>query len=207
MRGAGAGRLRGVWLVPAGALWAALGAAAPAGATTPAAATIALTRRIVHSLAQAPAAARLSLPVEHQLLLAAVGAFLATAAGIEASARRRQGRRHGRSSRVAARARVATLDVASAAGTRTITLERARAHAVEDPDGRLVAQVVWSHDLGWCAQASWPHCLYGPEGLPRSTAPLVDGDWLHVAGVGMRLNAGTGRAAASRHARPLARAL
>lgn len=207
MRGVGPGRLGGLWLVPAAALWGALGAAAKADAATPAQATIALTRRIVHSLAQAPAAARLSLPVEHQLLLAAVGAFLATAAGIEASARRRKGRRKGRSSRASARARAATLDVASAAGTRTITLERAHAHAVEDPDGRLLAQVVWSHDLGWCAQASWPHLLYGPEGLPRSTAPLPDGDWLHVAGVGLRLHAGTVRESASRHARPLARAL
>lgn len=168
-----------------------------AAAATP----LALARRLVHSLAAAPPAARLSLPVEHQALLAAVGAFLTTAAGIEALGRVRRRRRRSRSARHAVGP---CLDVASAAGTRTLSLERARAHAVEDGEGRLVAQVVWSRELGWCAQASWPHFLYGPEGLPRHTAALADGEWLHVAGVGLRLRTG---AAQGRDGRLAARAL
>jgi hypothetical protein len=165
-----------------------VGAAAPAlAAQTPETATITLARGLVRSLAQAPPVARLALPIEHQILLAAVGAFLLAAAGVEAHGRARDARRRGRTTR--RRARTApTLDIAWAGGTRTVTLERAHAHPIEDTEGRLVAQVVWSRQLGWCAQASWPHSLYGPEGLPRTLAPLPDGGWLHVAAVGLRLH-------------------
>jgi hypothetical protein len=197
--------LAGSPLVPGIGLFASglavIAAAAPAAAdSTP----LAIVRRLVGSLAAAPPAARLSLPVEHEMLAGAVGAFLLTALGLETSTRLRRARRRGRAVRAAG---TAILDVASAAGTRTLHLERAHAHAIEDGEGRLVAQVVWSHELGWCAQASWPHSLYGPEGLPRLTAALPEGVWLHVAGVGLRLRSGAPLTAEEHDGRPFAHAL
>ena len=161
---------------------------------------VALARRLAARLGTAPLAARLALPVEHRAIALAAIAFLMTAAGIETTTRLRVGRRRGRR---AIRAVGPSLDVASAAGTQTIALSRARAHPVQDGEGHLVAQVVWSHDLGWCAEAAWPHFLYGPEGLPRQTAALRDDVWLHVAGVGLRVRRALGaRADAARTPRP-----
>lgn len=63
-----------------------------------------------------------------------------------------------------------------------------RAQVVRSGEGEMVAQVLSSHDLGWCATAPWPLHLVGADGLWCRTAVLGRDHWVQVTDVRMRLN-------------------
>lgn len=208
MRAQHGGRLAG--LVATACLAASTVSAAiapPVGAASPGVLGLRLARGLVRSLSAAPPYARLALPSEHRVLAALAVSFLLFAAAVEARARRRHRPSGARRSLGAPTRGVAMLDVTSAAGHRRVPLDRARAHPVEDAEGHLVAQVVWSREHGWCAQASWPHRLCGPAGEACLTARLEPGVWLHVAGVRLGMHSGAPHPTAARQPKPLRRAL
>lgn|GEM_PF-6930189 len=83
---------------------------------------------------------------------------------------------------VAARADEAeAVRVVTSAGGRLVPLDRTRAVPILADDGRLVAQVVWSHAQGWCATAAWPYRLTGVDGQAALVAALPRSGWLRAA--------------------------
>jgi hypothetical protein len=123
------------------------------------------------------------------LITAAALAVTAIALGVSYAGER--GRRTSRAHRQRT-PEAGALDVVSPAGTGRVALRRDRAQAVMGSEGSMVAQVVWSSTLGWCATAPWPYHLYGPDGRPCRTLALPADQWVRVAGVRLRLYAQAG---------------
>jgi hypothetical protein len=190
--------------------WAAVVAAlaldpVAAGAQTPAAALGATARNLVHNLAATPTALGLADGAGGRgfAFLAVVAAVVAALVQFGAARpTRERGRASGRRVRPPASAR---LEIVSPAGARSVVLQRDRAEALVSGDGDLVAQVLWSHDLGWCVTATWPHQLRGADGRVGRLMPLAADAWLRVADVRVRLVADA--RAPGAHARSAARAL